>query len=382
MNAEIIAIGTELLLGEIGDTNTRAIARALRDLGLDVFRTVIVGDNLQRIADAVRESLARSQVVITTGGLGPTVDDPTRQAIALALGVSTEFRPELWQQIQERFARFGRTPSENNRRQAFVPVGAKAVENPVGTAPAFIVERGERSIISLPGVPEEMAALLEGSVVPYLRERFGLGGVIHTRVLHTAGLGESLLDERIQDFEQLTNPTVGLSAHAGRVDVRITAKAESLEQAEAMIRPIEMRLRERLGEAVFGADGDSLEAVTLQELAARGWSLTVVESGTGGAISAALAPHGAPFLGGEVLPAGLDEAALRTRLAARMAESGAQAGVVALLASEGSRHRLVVILQTPDGERRREWSYGGAPRNLTRWATSLALDWIRRQLRA
>src|SRR5512135_2170348 len=136
--AEIIAIGTELLLGEIQDTNTRYLARLLRDYGVDLYRTTIVGDNVDRIAHAIRESLSRCQIIITTGGLGPTVDDPTRQAVAMAAGTELEFQPQLWDQIQDRFERFGRNPTENNRRQAYIPRGAIAMENPVGTAPAFI----------------------------------------------------------------------------------------------------------------------------------------------------------------------------------------------------------------------------------------------------
>jgi len=137
--AEIIAIGTELLLGETADTNTRFIARTLRGLGVDLFRTSTIGDNAGRIAQAIREALARAEIVITTGGLGPTVDDPTRQAVAQAVGVELEFRPELWEQITARVARYGRTPTENQKRQAYIPKGAISIENPVGTAPAFIV---------------------------------------------------------------------------------------------------------------------------------------------------------------------------------------------------------------------------------------------------
>jgi len=144
MEAEIITIGTELLLGEIVDTNTSYIAQALRKIGLDLYRTSTVGDNAERIAQVVSESIGRAQVVITTGGLGPTVDDATREGIALAFGVPTEFRPELWEQIEERFARFGHIPTENNRRQAYLPKGAKAIENPIGTAPGFIVDTRDR----------------------------------------------------------------------------------------------------------------------------------------------------------------------------------------------------------------------------------------------
>lgn len=380
MNAEIITIGTELLLGEITDTNTRVIARTLRDLGLDLYRTVTVGDNLERIAAAVRESLARSRVVLTTGGLGPTVDDPTREAIALAVGVGLEFRPELWEQIQERFARFGRTPTENNRRQAFIPAGAIAVTNPVGTAPAFIVEIGEASIISLPGVPEEMAALLEEAVVPYLRRRFALQGTILTRLLRSSGVGESALDEKIEDLERLANPTVGLSAHPGRVDIRLTAKADDRQSAAALILPVEETIRERLGDALYGADDETLEQVTAQTLLRRGWRLTTIEHGTGGALAASFAAAAEAYAGGEVVPGAVTLEGLRAALQRAREARRAEAGLGLSLHRAPPRHELSVCLITPEGEHAVQPTYGGAPDNAIRWAVSLALDLLRRQL--
>jgi len=380
MNAEIITIGTEILLGEITDTNTRVIARALRDLGLDLYRTVTVGDNLERIAAAVRESLARSQVVLTTGGLGPTVDDPTREAIAQAVGVRLDFRPELWEEIQERFSRYGRTPTENSRRQAFIPSGAIAVSNPVGTAPAFIVEAGEASIISLPGVPEEMAALLEGAVVPYLQRRFALQSIIVTRVLRTSGVGESALDEKIGDLERLANPTVGLSAHPGRVDIRLTAKAIDRAAAADLLLPVERTIRERVGEAVYGTDDETLEQVTAQALRRRGWRLATVEYGTGGALSAGLAGGGGAHAGGEVHPDAVSAEDLRAAVGRIRKETMAEAALGVSLQRRPPRHDLAIRLITPDGEAELHPSYGGAPENAVRWAVSLALDLLRRRL--
>ncbi len=201
--AEIITIGTEILLGEIIDTNAQFIARKLRDAGIDLFRKTTVGDNPGRIADAIRQALQRCDIVITTGGLGPTVDDPTRVAVAEAMNLELEYRPELWDQIQSRFKRFGRLPTENNMRQAYVPAGATAITNPVGTAPAFIVNSGDCSVISLPGVPREMEYLLEREVLPYLEMRFKNSGVIKARTLHTVGIGESRIDDLIGDLEKL-----------------------------------------------------------------------------------------------------------------------------------------------------------------------------------
>src|SRR5512134_1429117 len=177
-SAEIITIGTEILLGEIVDTNTRYIARTLRGMGVDLYRTITIGDNVDRIASAIRHSMERAEIVITTGGLGPTVDDPTREAVARAVGVETEFREDLWQQVVEVISRYGRKPSENQRRQAYVPQGAIGINNPVGTAPCFIVEakipstaerpteQRESIVISLPGVPNEMEYILHESIMP------------------------------------------------------------------------------------------------------------------------------------------------------------------------------------------------------------------------
>ncbi len=380
MGAEIITIGTELLLGEIVDTNTAELARALRSIGADLYRTTTVGDNVERIAQAVRESLARSDIVLTTGGLGPTVDDPTREAIGLAFGVPTEFRPELWEQIQERFARFGRRPTPNNRRQAFLPAGSRALENPVGTAPGFLVEREGRVVIALPGVPGEMRHLLENQVLPYLRDRFQLEDVIEVSVLRTAGAGESWLDERIEDLERLANPTVGVSAHPGRVDIRITAKARGTEQARAMIAPLEQELRRRLGEAVYGSDADTLEGAVTDRLRQRGWRLTVAEGGTHGSLAGALAEGSGAFAGGTSLPPEASGADLERLLARAMGESGAQVGLGLHVAAEGDRHRIEIALATPERAEHVSRSYGGPPAAAEDWAVSLALDLLRRRL--
>ncbi len=380
MNAEIIAIGTELLLGEIVDTNTALIARALRSVGLDLYRTTIVGDNAERIAQAVREALGRSDAVITTGGLGPTVDDASRQGVALAVGVPTEFRPELWEQIQERFSRYGRTPTENNRQQAMIPAGALAVENPVGTAPAFIVETATSAVISLPGVPGEMAYLLDSVVLPYLRRRLGLHALIKSRVIKTAGTGESWLDERVADLERLSNPTVGLSAHPGQVDVRITAKADSEMEANQMLDEVEASLRQRLGKAIFGVDADTLEGVVSGQLARRGWRLAVVEHGTGGALAGALAVEGAAFAGGQLLPDRLEPLALATMVEHARAEFTADLALGVVAWREGDRERMAFHLCGSGLEEAAERSYGGPPGNAAHWAVNMALDFVRRRL--
>jgi competence/damage-inducible protein CinA-like protein len=382
MRAEIITIGTELLLGEIVDTNTAAIASTLRELGLDLFRSTTVGDNASRICAAVEESLARAEIVITSGGLGPTVDDATRDGVSRAFSLELEFREELWDQIQARFARFGAVPTENNRRQAHVPKGSIAIENPVGTAPAFILERDAGALISLPGVPSELEFLLENAVSPYLRERFGLGEVIHTRILRTAGVGESWLDNQIQDLEKLENPTVGLAAHPGSVDIRITAKASSQAAAEELIAPVESDLLGRLGDVVYGFDDDSLEGVIGEALLGREMRLLTVESGTPGYVAAGLADLSDSFAAGIVLPQAQDPQELEEILSRGMQEYQAQVGLmVALRPGEEKQSILILLHQTGDTERI-ERPYGGPPEHAPAWARSIALNLLRRRFMA
>jgi competence/damage-inducible protein CinA-like protein len=376
--AEIITIGTELLLGETVDTNTRYIARVLRDNGVDLYRTSTIGDNPDRISQIIREGMNRAEIIITTGGLGPTVDDPTREAVAKAMGVETEFRESLWEQIQERFNRYGRQPTENNKRQAYVPGGALAVENPVGTAPAFIVETDRHAIIALPGVPREMEFLMQNDVMPYLQRRFKLSGVIKARVLHTSGVGESQIDDRIGDLERLSNPTVGLAAHAGQVDVRITVKADTEVEADEEIRKMEQTLRQRLGSWIYGADEDTLEQVALDTISELGWSLCVVESGLNGMLTQSLARAKGPFLGSEVLTKTPDLPKLiQTALEFRDSQDAHVSLGVALQPGE-TKQTLNLILITPEEERQITHTFGGPPQLASLWSRNLCLDLLRR----
>ena len=378
-SAEIITIGTEILLGEIVDTNTRSIARALRSLGVDLYRTITIGDNVDRIAGAIHNSMERADIVITTGGLGPTVDDPTRDAVAKALGVETEFREDLWQQVAETIGRYGRKPSENQKRQAYVPESAIGLRNPVGTAPCFIVERppllsgeglGVRSVISLPGVPAEMEHILHESVIPYLQKRFGLDEVIKVRILHCAGLGEGMIDEKIADLETLSNPTVGLAAHTGVVDVRIAAKAKSESEANEMIAKVETDVRQRLGNVVFGADDDRLENVVLDMLEKRGWKLVAISSGLDDPIFRKL-PNSASF-------PDLNLDSLTQALRTTRADS--QADVTLGIAVHPDERAADMAMITPKGEKTHRITYGGPPRSLPRWSMNLALNWLRMAL--
>lgn len=376
--SEIITIGTEILLGEIVDTNAPFIARALRDLGVDLYWKTSVGDNPGRISQALRQALARSDIIITTGGLGPTVDDPTREAVAMAVGVEVEYHPELWEQIQARFRRFGRLPTENNKRQAYIPQGAVAIENPVGTAPAFIVENQGGAIIALPGVPREMEYLMEHAVAPYLKQRYPLQGVIKSRLLHTAGVGESQIDELIGDLEKLSNPTVGLAAHAGQVDVRITAKAPSEEEADAMIQDVEEELRSRLANWIYGADQETLEEVALRAVSAFGWNLGVLEAGLNGYLTQQLASATGPFICGDVL-AELPEADDLLSLVNEYRRSkDVQVALGAALYPGVEKQVLRLALVTPNAERTLVRSYGGPPQLARAWSVNVCFDLIRK----
>jgi competence/damage-inducible protein CinA-like protein len=257
-SAEIITIGTELLLGEIQDTNTRYLAKQLKEINVDLFRITMIGDNAVRIAEAINGALSRADIVITTGGLGPTVDDPTRDAVALAFQTQTLFHPELWQEIEQRFLKRSLVPTENNRRQAFLPIGADVIHNPVGTAPAFSMSRGNKLVISLPGVPREMETLTETEVIPLLKKKYQLQGIIKARVIHLAGIGESVVDAAIGEFEKMSNPTVGLLAHPGIVDIRITSKANSLAEANRLIGDVEKQIVALFPGKIFGYDDESL----------------------------------------------------------------------------------------------------------------------------
>lgn len=375
---EIIAIGTELLLGELQDTNTAYLARTFRDMGVDLYRTMIVGDNENRIAQAIRESLTRSDIVITTGGLGPTVDDPTRQAVASAFGEELQFHPELWQQIQDRFNRFQRHATENNRRQAFLPAGAVALENAVGTAPAFYYATDGKIVISLPGVPREMEHILHHEVIPLLTARFKLQQIIKTYILHAAGVGESQVDEWIGDLETSANPTVGLIAHPGQIDIRIAAKASSASEADALIAEMSALVKNRVGIAIYGNSQDTLESVVLAQLANHNWQISLVECGIQGSISNRLIAAGFSSNTCESLNDLCVQDNLRELTRARMEKYKAQVGYGAGFYPGPVQQELFLYLITPTSSQETRRFYGGPPLHGPAWAVETALDFLRR----
>ncbi len=289
-SVELIAIGTELLLGQLVDTNTPFIAQRLAENGIDVRATHAVGDNPERIAAAIRAALERADGLVTTGGLGPTVDDLTKEAVCAALDLETELYAPALAQMEAMFAALGRPMRPNNRKQAELPRGSRPLENPNGTAPGFIAFSGDgKFVASMPGVPREMKPMLADQLIPFLRERLGTGEAIYTRVLHTIGLGESEIDHRIADlFRSSENPKIAVLAHDYRADVKLTAKSRSSEAAEAAIAPLQAEIERRLERHVFGRDSDTPASAIHALLQSRGRMLAVAESVTGGRISAAL----------------------------------------------------------------------------------------------
>ncbi len=384
MHAEIITIGSEILLGEIIDTNSAAIAKKLQTIGMPLFYTSTVGDNLDRMIAAIRQGLARSDVVITTGGLGPTVDDLTREAMARATDRELVFDEVLLAQIEDRFRRWRRAMTGNNRQQAYRPEGSIPLENPVGTAPCFIVELDGRVAISLPGVPREMDYLMDHSVLPFLRQRFNLTGIIKSRVLKVSGVGESQVDMQVGDLEKLENPAVGLNAHSGIIVIRITASAAHEDAADNLIAPVEATVRGRLGNLVFGSDGETLEGVVLAELARRGETLAVVECGTGGRLAGklSLSEQGKiAFTEGKTItladPSDLTELARQATV-----EAQSDWGLACVVEANDNGIQLGVGLWNANMKDQWRRGFGGHPALVPEWSANLALDALKRALSA
>jgi nicotinamide-nucleotide amidase len=330
MNAEIIAIGSELLLGQIIDTNSASIAKSLAENGIELIHTTTVGDDLQRMKETIDAAIRRSEIVITTGGIGPTEDDLTREAVAQVTQHPLTFQPHLMEQIEALFEKRGFRMVESNRKQAYIPEGAIPIENPKGTAPGFIVEYSNGSIISIPGVPVEMEYLMQNTVIPYLRKRFNLQRqVIRYRVLRACGLGESAIGQQIKDLmKESTNPTVGTLASIGDIRIRITAKASSSEEASTLIQKMEQEIRGRLGILIYGADDETLHGNIAREMERLNLTLCAVETFTGGIVSQKLAATGIPsFVQGTVLPS---ETAQRSFL-------GLSQGQITLLSKDPKR---------------------------------------------
>jgi nicotinamide-nucleotide amidase len=293
MRCEVIAIGTELLLGQIIDTNSSWIGQQLALAGIDSHYQIKVGDNRQRMVECIRHALERSDAVITCGGLGPTQDDITREAIAEVMGVSMVRHAEIGERIRRMFESRGRVMPENNLRQADVPEGAAVIPDMPGTAPGLICPVGSKVVYAVPGVPNEMRTMMTGTILPDLQRRAGVSAVIKSRVLRTWGHSESglaeLLAPRIAELDAGGNPTLAFQASGIEgIKVRITAKADDIAAAEAILAAEELRVREILGHYIFGVDAETMESVVLDMLRQRGMTLAVAEITSGGMVSTRL----------------------------------------------------------------------------------------------
>ncbi|HZJ48646.1 MAG TPA: competence/damage-inducible protein A [Acidimicrobiia bacterium] len=406
MIVEILAIGTELLLGQIVNSNATRIGERLADAGLDHFRQTVIGDNEERIADAVVAASGRADALIITGGLGPTRDDLTREALARAAGVPLIFDERQADRLRERWERSGRVMPESNLQQAERPEGSTLVPNPKGTAPGIRMKISGTWVFALPGVPAEMIQMLDDEVIPFLRGSDE--SVVVSRLLRTWGESESAIGERLADlYDASTNPTIAFLASAGEIKIRITAKASTRDEAEALVAPVESIVRERLGKRVFGADGDTIEVVVLRMLEERGWTLGTAESATGGLVGGRITsvPGASRVFRGSVVAYATDlkESILGVSHAA-VSEHGVVSEGVAVAMAIGARERLdvdvavavtgsagpdpqeqpagtvVIAVATPDGTRVRTLRLPGDRERVRTFATTAALQLTRMSL--
>ncbi|WP_153731345.1 competence/damage-inducible protein A [Sporosarcina obsidiansis] len=289
MKAEIIAVGSELLLGQITNTNAKFISARLAEAGIDVYYHTVVGDNPDRLAQAIQLAQQRADILIFSGGLGPTKDDLTKETIARQLGCGLVSDSEALETIQQYFIRVGKDMTENNKKQALVLEGAKVLPNRHGMAPGMAIEKDGVQYLLLPGPPHELEPMFENEAIPYLLGVFGKQDIISSKVLKFQGIGESELEYRIQTIlEKQTNPTIAPLASPGAVILRMTAKAKSEEEAQQLILPVEQEIRSVVGEYIYGVDNDTLASKTTELLLQNDWSISAAESLTSGMFMAEL----------------------------------------------------------------------------------------------
>jgi nicotinamide-nucleotide amidase len=337
-SAEIVTIGTEMLLGDLVDTNTAWISQRLAELGVAIYRHTTVGDNPERIVEALREASYRSTLVITTGGLGPTSDDLTNACLSTLTGREMVEYPEAREHVDEMFQRFGRKPTENNYKQALFPKGTKLIPNPVGTAMGALVEWEGTLFVTLPGVPVEMKSMFGETLEPLVRARSD--GSIVSKTLHFAGIGESALAEKVQEFLDARDPTVAPLAGQGRVRLRITTRAATEEEALDKISPVEREILSRLDDFYYGQGDETLEGAVARLLQERGATLALAESCTGGLLAKRLTDmpgSSAYFTEGLVTYSNEAKERLLGVPHALLLEHGAVSEPVARAMAEGSR---------------------------------------------
>jgi nicotinamide-nucleotide amidase len=410
MDAEIIAVGSELLTPLYLDTNSLFLTGRLNALGIEVRFKTVVGDRADDLADVLRDALSRSRLIILTGGLGPTEDDLTRRVVAEVLGRDLHEDPEIRRQIQERLARFKRPMAENNLRQAMLPEGAEWLENKHGTAPGIWIEQDGNLVVLLPGPPGELEAMFDGACVPRLAQA-SPGQRIRTRVYKVVGLPESEVDKRAAAvYKAFENPTTTILAKPGAIEIHLRARAPSDAEADALLAELGDQIELALGEYIFSTHGESLEEVVGMYLVMRQKTLAVAESCSGGLLAERLTHNSGSsdfFLGGAICYSN----ALKTKLAGVPAtlivEHGAVSQPVAQAMAEGIRARtgasmgvaitgvagptggspekpvgLVFIgLADERGTQVREFRFPGSRERVRLWATQMALEMIRRRIR-
>ncbi len=403
MRCEVVAVGTELLLGQIVDTNSSWIGEQLALAGIDSHFQVKVGDNFDRMVFCIRQALERSDAVVCCGGLGPTQDDITRDVIAHIMGVEMVRDDKIAAHIRDIFEGRGRVMPENNLRQADVPVGATTIPQMPGTAPGLVcpltVDGVDKVIYAVPGVPHEMREMMLGTVLDDLRRRGGDASVIRSRVLRTWGYGESAIAEtlahRVDALDESGHATIAFQASGIEgIKVRITTKAPDEAAAEAIIAAEETLIRELLGDYIFGIDDESMETVVLKMLRGRGLSFAAAENLTGGILSSrmtALDPGMDVFRGATIAPHGTNENALtlagedRALAAASHAREmiGTDIGIAALAPPEGEDHppgTVFVAVVLPDYAEAKTVALPGVLSRMRSYAVITALDLLRKRL--
>jgi nicotinamide-nucleotide amidase len=407
MRAEVVGVGTELLLGQIANTNARWISEHLATIGVDIHFHQAVGDNLERIVEAMRLALSRADVVIVTGGLGPTQDDITRDALGELMGVPMVRHAEIEALLRSKFSGYAREMPQNNLRQADVPSGARYIVPIRGTAPGLAADfPPDKRLYAVPGVPAEMVEMMENTIMPEL-VRLGGSGAIVSRTIRCTGIGESRVAEILDDlFRSLTNPTVAYLADMGEVKIRLTAKAASSEDAELVIAPIAGEVARRLGDVIFTMTDEMLEQATLRLLVGAGKTVAVAESLTGGSVGARLTSvEGAShmFLGSAVVytaeakrgvlgvsletiegPGVVSEECAREMAAGTRKLYGADVGV-SLTGAAGPRPHdgaepgtVWIALDADDVQHARGYVSKGERDQVRRWAEQSVMDLLRR----
>ncbi|MDF1595595.1 MAG: competence/damage-inducible protein A [Acidimicrobiia bacterium] len=404
MIVEVIAVGTELLLGQITNRNAAFLGEKLAESGFDAHYQVVVGDNLDRMVDAIKIALGRADVIIMTGGIGPTQDDVTREAISAATGRPLVFSQEFAERLRSFWEARGRRMPESNLRQAEYPEGAEQIPNLKGTAPAIALQHDGRWIFALPGVPEEMHYLMQHEVLPRLRTAAGVDQVVLSRLLRSWGRSESQVAELLDDiYHGSTNPSIAFLASAAEIKVRITAKARTEAEATRLIAPYEGTIRERLGASVFGVDDETIERVILGLLEERQWTMATAESATAGLIAARMTsvPGASKVFRGGVVVYATDLKASLLDVPQEILDEGVVSEATALFMAEGAAARLradvavavtgsagpdpqeraagtmVIAVHTPEGSRARVMRLPGDRERVRTYAATAALHLVR-----